>query len=101
MVIFMAFHVYNSRSEWQSLFTRSPLKNPFLLSATFFPLDTYPEPAQWLVQITPLYHGVALMRELMLGSVGLGALVHIGYLVLMGLVGVYFAARRVERLLLR
>jgi lipooligosaccharide transport system permease protein len=72
----------------------------FLLSATFFPLDTYPPAAQLLVQATPLYHGVALMRELMLGLSGPATLVHVGYLVLMGLVGVYFAARRVERLLL-
>ena len=30
----------------------------FLFSATFFPLSTYPGPLQWLVQVTPLYHGV-------------------------------------------
>ena len=34
----------------------------FLFSATFFPLATYPESVQWVVQLTPLYHGVALER---------------------------------------
>jgi lipooligosaccharide transport system permease protein len=32
----------------------------FLLSATFFPLAA--SAGQWLVQATPLYHGVALCR---------------------------------------
>ena len=72
----------------------------FLLSTTFFPLEQYPDGAQWLVQLIPLYHGVALVRGLMLGDIGAGMLVHVGYLAVMGVIGVYFAARRVERLLL-
>ncbi len=72
----------------------------FLLSATFFPLERYPDGAQWFVQLTPLYHGVALVRNLMLDNISAGMLVHVAYLATMGLVGVYFAARRVERLLL-
>lgn len=72
----------------------------FLFSATFYPLSTYPDALQWIVQTTPLYHGVALMRDLMLGTVGAGILWHVLYLAVMGLVGVLFAARRIERLLL-
>lgn len=72
----------------------------FLFSATFFPLATYPGPVQWLVQATPLYHGVALERALMLGEVGPGILLHLGYLAVIGVVGVVGAARRLERLLL-
>ena len=73
----------------------------FLLSATFFPLAAYPGWAQWLVQATPLYHGVALCRALCLGEVGLGLLWHVAYLAVMGAVGVLGAARRVYVLLLR
>jgi lipooligosaccharide transport system permease protein len=73
----------------------------FLFSATFFPLSTYPGPLQWVVQATPLYHGVALERALMLGEVGPGALGHVLYLVGLGVVGVVGAARRLEGLLLR
>ncbi|HEX6196780.1 MAG TPA: ABC transporter permease [Jiangellaceae bacterium] len=74
----------------------------FLLSATFFPLSAYPEGViQWVVQASPLYNSVALVRGLMLGDIGAGLLVHVAYLVVMGLIGVYFAALRVERLLLR
>ncbi|NED93772.1 ABC transporter permease [Phytoactinopolyspora alkaliphila] len=73
----------------------------FLFSATFFPLATYPGVLQWVVQATPLYHGVALTRELMLGDIGSGILVHVLYLAVMGLAGVIASAHRVERLLLR
>lgn len=72
----------------------------FLFSATFFPLGTYPGALQWVVQATPLYHGASLVRSLMLGDVGPAMVVRVLYLVVMGLVGVAFAARRVERLLL-
>ena len=72
----------------------------FLFSATFFPLSTYPDALQWLVRLTPLYHGVALERALVLGDVGWGVLGHVAYLLVLGAVGVVGAARRLERLLL-
>jgi lipooligosaccharide transport system permease protein len=72
----------------------------FLFSATFFPLATYPGPLQWLVQLTPLYHGVTLERGLMLGEVGPGLLLDLLYLAVLGLVGFVGTARRIERLLL-
>jgi lipooligosaccharide transport system permease protein len=72
----------------------------FLFSATFFPLSTYPSAVQWVVQATPLYHGVALERGLMLGEVGPGLLVHVAYLAVLGLLGLVGAARRIEKLLL-
>jgi lipooligosaccharide transport system permease protein len=72
----------------------------FLFSATFFPLSTYPEGLQWLVRLTPLYHGVALERALMVGDLGWGVLGHVGYLLVLGLVGMVGTARRLERLLL-
>jgi lipooligosaccharide transport system permease protein len=72
----------------------------FLFSATFFPLSTYPEWLQWVVQATPLYHGVDLLRSLTTGTVGLGQLVNVAYLAALGLVGTLIASRRVEKLLL-
>ncbi|HEV7171958.1 ABC transporter permease [Pedococcus sp.] len=72
----------------------------FLFSATFFPLSTYPEALQWVVRCTPLYHGVALERALVLGDVGWGVLGHVLYLAALGTVGVVGAARRLETLLL-
>jgi lipooligosaccharide transport system permease protein len=73
----------------------------FLFSATFYPLSVYTRPVQILVECTPLYQGVALMRGLTLGVVGPGLIWHAAYLALMGLAGLYIAGARIGRLLLR
>jgi lipooligosaccharide transport system permease protein len=73
----------------------------FLLSATFYPLSVYPRPVQIVVECTPLYQGVALMRGLTLGVVGPGLLWHVAYLALMGLAGLWIASGRISRLLLQ
>jgi lipooligosaccharide transport system permease protein len=73
----------------------------FMFSATFFPLSTYPDALAWVVQATPLYHGVEMVRELMLGEVTTAMFGHVAYLVVMGAIGTVWAAGRVEKLLLR
>ena len=73
----------------------------FLFSATFVPLDEYPEAVQWVLPVTPLYHGVDLMRALTLGDVGWDALIHVAYLLGVLALGVWFTARRLERKLLK
>jgi lipooligosaccharide transport system permease protein len=73
----------------------------FLFSATFVPLNEYPPAAQWIVPLTPLYHGVELIRALTLGTVSAQTLVHVMYLLVMALVGLAIADRRLERLLLK
>ena len=72
----------------------------FLCSATFFPLDVYPTWAQVIVWLTPLFHGVALCRDLAIGSVGPLDLIHVAYLVAMALVFGLSARNRLERRLL-
>jgi lipooligosaccharide transport system permease protein len=83
--------------EWVTLL-QLPL---FLFSATFYPLATYPGWLQVVVQCTPLYQGVASLRELVLGDVGWSLLGHTAYLAVMGVVGLVMTERRLERLLLR
>ena len=73
----------------------------FLFSASFYPLDVYPEPVQLVVQVTPLYQGVALLRDLTLGAVAPDLLLHVLYLLVMGLAGLWLATRRISHLLLR
>jgi lipooligosaccharide transport system permease protein len=73
----------------------------FLFSTTFYPLSVYPRPIQIVVECTPLYQGVTLMRGLTLGVVGPSLLWHAAYLALMGLAGLCVAGRRISRLLLR
>jgi lipooligosaccharide transport system permease protein len=72
----------------------------FLFSATFFPLSTYPDWLEWVIQATPLYHGVELLRSLTTGTVGWYQLFDVVYLGLLGLLGTWIASRRVEKLLL-
>ena len=72
----------------------------FLFSATFYPLSTYPDALQVVVKLTPLYHGVALERDLLLGTINPGDLGHVLYLVTLGGIGLMIAGRRLERLLL-
>jgi lipooligosaccharide transport system permease protein len=73
----------------------------FLFSATFYPLETYPDLVRVLVQLTPLYHGVDLVRSLTTGIVGPQVVIHVVYLGAMGLVGLAVASRRLEHLLLK
>jgi lipooligosaccharide transport system permease protein len=73
----------------------------FLFSATFYPIDTYPEALRLVVQLTPLYQGVDLLRSLAVGVVGPAVLVHVVYLTVMGLAGFFVVSRRLDRLLLR
>ena len=71
----------------------------FLFSGTFSPVDDYPVVLQALVEATPLYHAVELVRGVVLGELAAGLLVHVAYLAVMTVAGLLFAARRLERLL--
>jgi lipooligosaccharide transport system permease protein len=72
----------------------------FLFSATFFPVDTYDGPVRWVVEVTPLYRGVVLCRELTLGLVSWESAVSVVYLVAMGIAGLMVVRRRLDALLL-
>src|SRR5437879_6961101 len=73
----------------------------FLFSATFYPITAYPGPLQVVVQLSPLYHGVDLLRSLTTGIIGPWILVDIVYLVILGALALVTAATRLERLLLK
>jgi lipooligosaccharide transport system permease protein len=73
----------------------------FLFSGSFYPLSVYPAALRVVVQVTPLYQGVALLRGLTLGAVDLAMLLHVLYLVVMGLAGLAVASRRIGHLLLK
>jgi lipooligosaccharide transport system permease protein len=72
----------------------------FLFSATFYPLSVYPRPAQIVIEWTPLYQGVVLLRDLTAGVVGPGLLWRAAYLATLGVVGLYASGRRIGKLLL-
>ena len=71
----------------------------FLFSGTFSPVRDYPPVVEAVVALTPLYHAVELIRGLVLGRLEWGLLVSVAYLVVLGAGGLWFAARRMRRLL--
>ena len=71
----------------------------FLFSATFYPLSSYGDWG-WIVQLSPLYHGVTLVRDANLGEFSTAWLAHVGVLTAIAVVGLGIAARRIRALLL-
>jgi lipooligosaccharide transport system permease protein len=88
---------------WQDFeFVQLAILPMFLFSTTFFPLSVYPRPIQILVEVTPLYHGIELIRPLTTGAgVGIGLLGHALYFVLLAAIGFSLTARRLESVLLK
>jgi lipooligosaccharide transport system permease protein len=73
----------------------------FLFSATFYPLSVYSPAAQWIVRLTPLYHGVAMCRAFSAGELSWGLFGHAAYLLAMGAIGLVVSSRRLGVLLLK
>jgi lipooligosaccharide transport system permease protein len=88
-------------TSWQHFeFVQLATLPMFLFSTTFYPLSVYPRPLQIVVECTPLYQGITLMRGLTLGYVGPALLWPVLYLAVMGVLGLALAGRRLQRLLL-
>ena len=73
----------------------------FLFSGTFYPISVYPDWLETIVEVTPLYRGVHMLRSFSTGEVDAVILFDIAYLSIMGLVGVAITARRLRGLLLK
>jgi lipooligosaccharide transport system permease protein len=73
----------------------------FLFSGTFFPLSAYPPVLGAIVQVTPLYRSVDLIRSFTTGVVGPSVVIDVVYLVAMGLIGLAIVSRRLDHLLLK
>ncbi len=73
----------------------------FLFSGTFYPIEAYPDALRVLVQLTPLYQGVDLIRALTVGAISPILLFHVAYLLVMGFVGLFVVSRRLDKLLLQ
>jgi lipooligosaccharide transport system permease protein len=72
----------------------------FLFSGTFYPLSVYPPVIGVIVEWTPLYQGVVILRDLVLGAPSLDLLWRAAYLAAVGLIGLAVAGRRIAKLLL-
>jgi lipooligosaccharide transport system permease protein len=87
--------------SWQDfdyvLLVSAPL---FLFSGTFYPISVYPHVIGVIVECTPLYQGVVILRDLVLGVPSPDLLWRGAYLLALGVVGLSFAGRRIAKLLL-
>ncbi len=72
----------------------------FLFSGTFYPISAYPAGLQVVVECTPLYRGVHLIRALTTGTPDAWMALDVIYLVAMGLIGMFIVSKRLNRLLL-
>jgi lipooligosaccharide transport system permease protein len=73
----------------------------FLFSATFYPIQTYPDVLRVIVQLTPLYQGVDLIRALTVGALSPNLIFHVVYLLVCGFAGLFVVSRRLDKLLLQ
>ena len=74
----------------------------FLFSGTFFPIESVlPDWLVTIVQLTPLYHGINLVRALSTGIIGLGQLWDLLYLVVFFGICIWIAMRQMERKLIK
>jgi len=70
----------------------------FLFGGVFYPVTQLPPVLEQLAYLTPLWHGVALSRELALGTATPGStLLHVAYLAVWIVVGFAFAVRNYQR----
>lgn len=73
----------------------------FLFSGTFVPPQAYPGAVRWLVEISPLYQSVVLIRGITLGPVGWAQVWAVLYLLAATTLGLTVAGRRITTLLCR
>ncbi|MDG4764888.1 ABC transporter permease [Solwaraspora sp. WMMD406] len=71
----------------------------FLFSGTFVPPRDYPSVLRWLVEVTPLYRAVDLIRAIAVDTVGWIQVFDVCYLLGVAALGLVIAGRRVGRLL--
>lgn len=89
-----AFSASQETDEVFPMINRVAIIPLFLFSGAFFPIDQLPAVLGALARVTPLYHGVALCRGLMLGSIDpLGALGHVAFLLACIALGWWWALR--------
>lgn len=86
--------------SWQDVNTATLALLPlFLFSGTFYPLALYPTWLAWVIRVSPLYQGVAVLRGLDVGVLSFSMLAHVAELAAISLVCLAISARRLHRVL--
>ena len=73
----------------------------FLFGGIFVPVTQFPEPVQWIMVATPLYHAVSLLRQITTGAIEPPIVGHLAYLVIGGILAFTIAMYRLERALIK
>jgi lipooligosaccharide transport system permease protein len=95
MAAFTATLMRDEAYTWVFRFIVTPL---FLLSGTFFPIASLPDWAQMVANLTPLYHGIELVRGLTIWDLSASAAAgHVAYLIVFLLLGMFLADRNMTR----
>jgi lipooligosaccharide transport system permease protein len=70
----------------------------FLFAGAFFPTSQLPRAVELVVQVLPAWHGVELCRDATLGTgTAIGVLVHVAYLGVWAVAGLWLALRGLRR----
>ena len=86
--------------SWQDFDKITLVQLPlFLFSGTFFPVTAFHGVLRWVIEVTPLYRGVVLCRELTTGVLSWQSAFSVVYLLVMGLIGLVVVRRRLDSLL--
>lgn len=96
--VLMAFSATQTNDQAFAAIFRLLVVPLFLFSGTFFPISQLPRALQVAAEVTPLYHGVTLCRDLATGRVPAAATAaHAGYLLALTVLGVVLARRAYQR----
>lgn len=96
----MAFTAIAKNENRLSSIFRFAIIPMFLFSGTFFPVAQLPGWLQPIAYVTPLWHGVDLVRSIAIGVASdTPAVVHVGYLALWALAGWWVALRTFRKTL--
>lgn len=94
----LAFSVSQTRDFAFSVLFRFVINPMFLFAGAFFPVSQLPRAVEVLAEVTPLYHGVSLIRGLILGRLGAAdAAVHVAVLLAYLVPGAVLAAWALRR----
>ncbi len=100
----MAFTATQRKPDRFAAIFRFGVTPLFLFSGTFYPVESLPSALQPIAWLSPLWHGVDLCRALMLGTIGENlplALIHVGVLLALTVIGALFAFRTFENRLVK
>jgi lipooligosaccharide transport system permease protein len=98
----MAFTATQKNDSGFAAMFRFVINPLFLFSGTFFPVDRLPDAVEFVAALTPLYHGVALIRGLVLETPELANWpIHLAYLVVFTVAAGWLAYRLLYRRLVK